>query len=423
MSDAVRRVEPLTSPPDATIVVPGSKSITNRALVCAGLAPGRSELRGIGRADDTDAMIAGISALGAQVVVDGTDAAVIGTSSRGPGRATSIDARLSGTTARFLAPVAALGTEPVRIDGGTPLRARPMGDIVSALETLGAAVQTAPGGHLPFTVRGPLHGGEVTIDSATSSQFASGLLLAAPCLADGLNLRLAGEGVSRPYLDMTMEVMTAFGARVEVPDPLTFQVAPGGYRDAEFQVEPDASAASYFFAVAAITGGRVRIDGLGSTSLQGDLQFVHVLEEMGAAVRMTEHSTEVEGTGHLRGVRVDLRDLSDTAQTVAAVAVFAEGPTTIDGIGFIRRKETDRIGSVATELRRIGIDVDVEADGMTIHPGAPRAGRIETYDDHRMAMSFAVIGLHASGIEIADPGCVSKTFPNFWDTLDQLRTQ
>ena len=423
MTATVQRIEPLTSPPDATIMVPGSKSITNRALVCAGLATGRSELRGIGRADDTDAMIAGISALGAQVAVDGTDASVSGTSGRGPGRAVVLDARLSGTTARFLAPVAALGADPVRIDGGAPLRARPMDDIVSALEAMGAGLETAPGGHLPLTVRGPLRGGEVTIAAATSSQFASGLLLAAPCLAEGLTVRLAGQGVSRPYLDLTVDVMTAFGARVEVPDPLTFHVAPGGYAGVEFRIEPDASAASYFFAAAAITGGRVRIEGLGSASLQGDLQFVHVLEEMGAAVRMTEQSTEVEGTGHLRGVRVDLRDFSDTAQTVAAVAVFADGPTTIDGIGFIRRKETDRIGSVATELRRIGIDVDVEADGMTIHPGTPQPGRIETYDDHRMAMSFAVIGLRAAGIEIADPGCVSKTFPNFWDTLDQLRAE
>jgi 3-phosphoshikimate 1-carboxyvinyltransferase len=198
-------------------------------------------------------------------------------------------------------------------------------------------------------------------------------------------------------------------------------VAFSGYNGRRYAIEPDASAASYFFAAAAISGGRVRVEGIGRASKQGDVAFVEVLERMGAAVTWEDDAITVRGTGTLRGVDVDMRDISDTAQTLAAVAVFADSPTRITGIGYIRRKETDRIGNTVAELRKLGIEAREEADGFVVRPGSPMPGQIETYDDHRMAMSFALLGLRAQGIEIVDPDCVGKTFPVFWSTLDALR--
>jgi 3-phosphoshikimate 1-carboxyvinyltransferase len=264
-------------------------------------------------------------------------------------------------------------------------------------------------------------GGEIRVAGNASSQFLSGLLLAAPAMRTGLTLRLDGELVSQPYVDMTTAVMGGFGVHVERPDAATWRVEPQGYRSAEYVVEPDASAASYAFAVAAIVGGSVRVEGLGTRSLQGDVAFVDLLERMGARVERAETSITVHGTGALRGIEADLSQMSDTAQTLAAVAAFAEGPTRLTGIGFIRRKETDRIGDVVTELRRAGIDADEEPDGFVVRPGPIRPATIETYDDHRMAMSFALLGLRASGIRIADPGCVAKTFPGYWAMLEGLR--
>jgi 3-phosphoshikimate 1-carboxyvinyltransferase len=289
------------------------------------------------------------------------------------------------------------------------------------MSALGAVVAADEPGHLPVSISGPLHGGEVLLASAVSSQFASGLLLAAPCLDAPLTIRLEDEVVSRSYLALTTHVMASFGGRVEAPDPRVLIVHPDGYRATAVAIEPDASAASYFFAAAAITGGRVRIDGLGTDSSQGDLAFVDVLEQMGAQVVRGSGHTEVRGTGSLRGITVDMGDLSDTAQTLAAVAVFADGPTEVTGIGFIRAKETDRIAAVVTELRRCGVHAEEEDDGFVVLPSAPRPTVVQTYDDHRMAMSFALLGLRAPGIAIADPGCVAKTFPDYFDVLESLR--
>jgi 3-phosphoshikimate 1-carboxyvinyltransferase len=224
-----------------------------------------------------------------------------------------------------------------------------------------------------------------------------------------------------PYVQLTIDVMAAFCAEVERPDERTFRVAPDGYAATDYEVEPDASAATYFLAAAAITGGRVRVPGLGTGARQGDAAFADVLARMGAEVIRDEHGVEVIGTRRLHGIEVDLADLSDTAQTLAAVAVFAEGPTRVTGIGFIRRKETDRIAAVVAELRRCGIDAVEEDDGFLIHPGRPRPTTVRTYDDHRMAMSFSLLGLVADGIVIEDPGCVAKTFPGYFEELDRLR--
>lgn len=418
-------IEPVEGPVDATVDLPGSKSLTNRALICAALADGTSELRHPLRADDTEAMIAGLAALGVAVEADWSHdrVAVVGCAGRPRADIALIDARLSGTTSRFLLPVAALGDGLRRVDGANRLRERPMGPALDALRALGADLHEigAPG-HLPVeVVGGTLAGGEVAISGDVSSQFLSGLLLAGPAMRTGLVVRVTTELVSKPYVDMTVAVMAAFGVEAAQPDDGTWIVEPQIYRATTYAIEPDASAASYAFAAAAITGGRVTVTGLGSGSLQGDVAFVDLLERMGARVERTSTSITVEGTGALEGVEADLADISDTAQTLAVVAAFAQGATQVTGIGFIRGKETDRIGAVVTELQRVGIDARETADGFVVHPGAIHPATIETYDDHRMAMSFALLGLRAPGIRIADPSCVAKTFPGYWAMLERLR--
>ncbi|GIE37070.1 3-phosphoshikimate 1-carboxyvinyltransferase [Actinoplanes italicus] len=414
----VLSVEPLTAPVDATVRPPGSKSITNRALLCAALAPGTSTLTGALFADDTRAMMGAIAALGATVALDEEHhtVTVTGIDPAVTGGAGTIDARQSGTTSRFLLPAAALLAGRTVVDGTEQLRARPFGPVLDALRQIGAEVEElgAPG-FLPAAVHGPAHGGPVQVSGHISSQFLSGLLMAGPLMARGLDVSLTSPLVSVPYVEMTKAVMAAFGVTV---DGLT--VASGGYRATGYAIEPDASAASYFLGAAAITGGRVTVSGLGTESLQGDVRFADVLERMGASVTRTADSLTVRGTGSLQGVDVDMADISDTAQTLAAVAVFADSPTRVRGIGFIRGKETDRVGAVVTELRRAGIDAVEDADGFTIHPGGPRPTRFATYEDHRMAMSLSLIGLRAPGIEIVDPGCVAKTYPAYFTDLAAL---
>ncbi|GIF46397.1 3-phosphoshikimate 1-carboxyvinyltransferase [Asanoa ferruginea] len=408
-------VAPLTAPLDATVRPPGSKSITNRALLCAALAPGTSTLTGALFADDTRAMLGAIAALGATVEADPAAATVTvaGVDPRAGRSDAVVDARYSGTTSRFILPAAALRPGRTVVDGTPQLRARPFGPVLDALRDLGALVSA--NGFLPATVSGPLRGGPVRLSGHISSQFLSGLLMAGPLMTDGLSVELTSPLVSVPYVEMTKAVMAAFGVTVD-----GLEVAPGSYRATDYAVEPDASAASYFLGAAAIAGGTVTVRGLGTGSLQGDVGFADVLERMGAKVSRTADSLTVSGGGTLTGVDVDMADISDTAQTLAAVAVFADSPTRVRGIGFIRGKETNRVAAVVTELRRAGIDAVEDADGFTIHPGPPRPTRFATYDDHRMAMSLSLLGLRAPGIEIADPGCVAKTYPDFFSALAAL---
>ena len=425
MGDDVRAVEPLAEPPDATVRVPGSKSLTNRALVAAALASGTSTLEGALFADDTEAMIAALDALGLDLDAQPERQRVVvtGCGGRVPDGPAHLDVRLSGTTARFLAPLLALGSGRYVLDAAGPFRARPMGTVLDAVARLGATVEPlGRAGHLPAVIHADrARGGRLEVAGDVSSQFLSGLLLAGPAMPDGLEVTLTTELVSAPYVELTLGVMEAFGAAARRTDERTFEVPGDGYRATTYRVEPDASAATYLLAAAAITGGRVRVAGLTRHATQGDAAFADVLAAMGAEVVRDAHGTEVVGTGRLHGVDVDLADLSDTAQTLAAVAVFADSPTRVRGIGFIRRKETDRIHAVVTELRRCGIEAHEEDDGFVIHPGRPTPTVVATYDDHRMAMSFALLGLVAPGIAIADPGCVAKTFPDYFEVLDALR--
>ena len=307
-----------------------------------------------------------------------------------------LDAALSGTTSRFIAPVAALGRSTVVLDGAGPLRLRPMGEMFDALTAMGCVlVPLGDPGCLPVQIEAQgLAGGPIELRGDVSSQFLSGLLLAAPEMEAGLQVEMVSDLVSKPYVEMTLKVMRAFGAQTTHENFRRLSVEPTGYRAVrEFVVEPDASAASYFFAAAALLGGSVTIRGLGTDSLQGDLSFVDLLERMGAQVTRTATSTQVVGTGRLHGIEVDMAEISDTAQTLAAIAPFADSPTRVTGIGFIRAKETDRIAAVVTELQRLGISAVEEPDGFLIHPGVPNPGEVQTYRDHRMAMSFALVGL------------------------------
>jgi len=331
----------------------------------------------------------------------------------------TVDARQSGTTGRFLPPLVALGTAPVVVDGDDQLRGRPMNDQIVALRDLGVSVvELGAPGRLPLRITGPIGRGSVAVAADVSSQFVSGLLLCGA--VRGLDLRITSDTISRPYVDMTIAVMSAFGADVSIGRAGRFTVG-GGYRSpGTYAIEPDASAASYFLAAAAITGGRVRIEGLGRDSLQGDIAFADVLAEMGAQVAIDADSVEIRG-GELRGIDVDLRHISDTAPTLAVVAAFATGTTTVSGIGFIREKESDRIAGPVNELVRCGVSAEETSDGFIVRPeGPPRAATFNTYDDHRMAMAFALPGLRIPGVVIRDPGCVAKTWPDYFSVFEAL---
>ena len=417
MPDDAIAIEPLAAPPSASVRPPGSKSITNRALLCAALAEGTSTLRGALFAQDTAAMMDAVAALGAVLDADEASATVMVTGSGRPARQARIDARQSGTTSRFILPAAALGAGRVLVDGDAQLRGRPFGPLLEASAALGARVEElGEPGRLPVAVRGPATGGRVRLPGHISSQFLSGLLLAAPLMARGLEVELSSPLVSAPYVRMTASVMDAFGVTVD-----GLAVEPSRYVPSDLAIEPDASAAAYFFAAAAICGGRVTVEGLGASAIQGDVAFVEVLERMGASVQRGPDSITVSGDGRLSAIDADLADISDTAQTLAAVAVFAQGTTRVSGVGFIRAKESDRIGDLVTELRRAGIDASAQDDGFSVAGGAPAPVRFRTYDDHRMAMSLALIGLRAPGIVIEDPGCVAKTYPGFFADLERLR--
>lgn len=410
---------------------PGSKSITNRALILAALGTGTSHLGGVLDSQDTRVMVESLRRLGISVNHQPSDCTAVVTGCGGLPPAASADLWLenSGTSIRFLTAVAALGRGTYRLDGNARMRERPIGELCEALNALGANVVCEEGNACPPLVvtAARLPGGRAQVGAEKSSQFLSALLMAAPCAQGPVELVVQGALVSEPYVEMTLRMMQAFGVQVEPgvkrgDEQRTserYRIVPQRYKGTDYEVEPDASAASYFFAAAAITGGAVTVQGLSRGSLQGDVRFAMVLEQMGCDVEWGDSSITVRGKA-LRGVDVDMNEISDTAQTLAAVGPFAAGPTRIRNVAHIRHKETDRIKAVAAELVRLGIKVDEHADGLTIHPGPLRGTTVETYDDHRMAMSFALIGLRVPGIRIADPGCTAKTYPGFFDDLKSL---
>ena len=416
-------VTPLERPPDATIRVPGSKSVTNRALVIAALAEGHSRILNPLFSDDSFWLMNALVRLGIEVSADGERGEIYVSGQSGEIYASGVDLFVgnAGTVARFLPPVLALGKGPYTVDGVPRMRERPVEDLVDAMRQLGAAVEyVGEVAKFPLTIKGGgIPGGEARVSASKSSQFISGLLMASPYAETPVTLHPEGRK-EWPYVGITVALMRAFGVEV-VEANGRFIVAPAMYSSREYEVEPDASGASYFMAAAAVTGGRVSIPGLGSSSPQGDLRFAGVLHDMGCRVEITPDFIEVQGPDHLQGVEVDMNAFSDTMITLSAIAPFATSPTTIKNVAHTRLQETDRLSAVATELSRLGIKTQITPSSIRIIPDQVQSGVVRTYGDHRIAMAFAVTGLVASGIRIENPGCVTKTFPGFFVALESLR--
>ncbi len=422
MPDSIE-IQPARGPIRARVRPPGSKSITNRALICAALAGGTSTLRGALDSEDTRVMIEGLQAMG--VGVDVRDAGetllVEGCHGTPQAKRATIHVANSGTTIRFLTALTTLARGEFRFDGIARMRQRPIGDLAASLRQLGADVQCKGEEQCPPVVvhADRLPGGETTIRGNVSSQFLSGLLMAAPCARQTVKVLVEGTLVSIPYVRMTLRVMESFGVVPQVLPDYREIVVPvdNGYLACDYPIEPDASAASYFWAAAAVTDGEVTVEGLSRDSLQGDVLFTDCLAEMGCGVRYNSDSVTVVG-GPLRGIDVDMNAISDTVQTLAVVALFAEGTTRIRNVAHIRHKETDRIAALATELRKLGAEVVERADGLDITAGQPTSATVDTYNDHRMAMSFAIAGLVRPGVVIRDPGCTAKTYPRYFQDLE-----
>ncbi|MEV6016065.1 3-phosphoshikimate 1-carboxyvinyltransferase [Streptomyces sp. NPDC051997] len=401
----------------AVVDIPGSKSITARALFLAAAADGVTRLVRPLRSDDTEGFAEGLTRLGYRVGRT-PDSWHIDGRPQGPAAVRAdVYCRDGATTARFLPTLAAAGHGTYRFDASAQMRRRPLGPLSRALRDLGVDLRHEEAeGHHPLTVtaRG-VEGGTVTLDAGQSSQYLTALLLLGPLTRTGLRIEVT-DLVSAPYVGITLAMMRAFGARVTVEGDV-FEVAPGGYRATTYPVEPDASTASYFFAAAALTGREVTVHGLGSNALQGDLAFVDVLRRMGARVETGPGSTTVRGSGELRGLTVNMRDISDTMPTLAAIAPFASGPVRIEDVANTRVKECDRLDACAENLRALGVRVETGPDWIEVRPGVPAATGIRTYGDHRIAMAFAVTSLRAPGIVFDDPGCVRKTFPDFHEVF------
>lgn len=410
---------------DGDVTLPGSKSITNRALLAAALADGRSTLEQALLSEDTAIFSDCLRRLGFEVASDSArhSFAVVGRGGAVPVADADLFVGNAGTAARFITALTGLGAGTYRFDGVAAMRKRPMRELLDVLVDFGATVAyDGEPGAMPFTLttRG-FGGGAITTQADRTSQHLTALLLIAPYATRDTTINVGETLVSRPYLVTTCGLMEQWGVQVERTGETVFHIRAGQrYQPQHFVVEPDASGASYFFAAAAALGGRVRVRHLGRGSLQGDARFVDVLEAMGCDVIRDEHFIEVSRSGPLRGVDVDLNDMSDTMPTLAALAPFAEGPVTIRHVEHTRWKETDRIHAVVTELRRLGALVEERRDGLTVMPGPLQGATVQTYNDHRIAMSFAITGLRVPGLLIADPGCTAKTFPDFFERLFAL---
>ena len=418
-------------PVDASVRVPGSKSITNRALPLAFLAEGESELRGCLRSDDTDVMTKALQALGAEIDEDDTTLRVLGKGADFPPARAPLYIQNSGTSARFLTAITTVGAGPVVVDGNPRMRARPISHLRDALEGLGARLEILGDNDCPPVkiMGGGLPGGSVYMDASASSQYVSAVLMVAPYARQDVQIHFLGAIVSRPYIDLTLEVMEAFGVEAswgastgEVGDDTLIVEAGQRYQPRTYQVEADASSAVYPLCAAAITGGRVEIEGIPNDSIQADLAILDLLEAMGCRVRRGDNTIEL--IGPKKGLKslgeVNMNDSPDAALAYAVVALFADGPTVIKDIWNLKIKETDRLAALETELCRMGARAEAGQDWLRIQPGPLHDAAIDTYDDHRMAMSFALAGLRVPGISINDPGCVSKTWPDFFDVLEGL---
>lgn len=432
------RIVPIARPLNAIVRVPGSKSLTNRALLLAALANGTTKLTNALFSDDSKYFAQALQALGFDVQLDeaNSEMTVTGLSGDIPVRQAALFIGNAGTAARFLTAFVKLGHGAYIIDGDARMRERPIGGLLQALNKLAdkdQSIITDPWmlasdySHVcpPVLIRAyGLYGGKTRVAGNISSQYLSALLMIAPYAQTSVEIELATDLNSKPYVDMTLSMMKDFGVEVQRDGYKAFVIPTASYQApiSAYSIESDASAASYFFAAPAICGGTVKVENISRNSVQGDIRFLDVLSEMGCMVAEEGNSLIVTCNSRLKGLDVNLRDLPDTAQTLAAIAPFASTPTRIGGIASARHKETDRIHATCAELARLGAQVDEHEDGMTIYPASNlQPANIQTYNDHRMAMSFSLIGLRFDGVTIENPSCVSKTFPNFFDVLESLR--
>ncbi len=440
MPPSALKITPIPYPLNATVRAPGSKSLTNRALLIAALANGTTHLTNALFSDDSQYFAKALQILGFDVQLNEQNVSmtVTGWGGKIPATQAGLFIGNAGTAARFLTAFLTLGHGEYILDGEPRMRERPIGDLVEALAQLGAKIEPIPNSE--FRIRNSqicppikiiasgLPGGKTKIAGDISSQFLSALMMTAPYARSPIEVELTTDLNSKPYVDMTIAIMKDFGVEVERSQYSSFTMHPSSYSPiTNYPIESDASAASYFFAAPAICGGTVKVENISRKSVQGDVAFVDVLKQMGCIVGENHNSILVTRNSSLHGVDVDMRDIPDTAQTLAAIAPFADSSTRIRGIASARLKETDRVHATCVELDRLGVRVEEHEDGMTIyptfnlHPSTFKPANIQTYNDHRMAMAFSLIGLRFDGVTIENPSCVSKTFPNFFDVLETLR--
>ncbi|MHB1461433.1 MAG: 3-phosphoshikimate 1-carboxyvinyltransferase [Armatimonadota bacterium] len=422
------KIIPATQPITATVQVPGSKSITNRAMLLAALSDGYLELHGALHSEDTQVMRDALVALG--IPTSSTKDGLItvqGQRGRIPYSQAELFVGNAGTAARFLTAAVCLGEGSYEIDGVERMRQRPIGELLDTLRSLGAVIEELDNeGVLPIKIQAlGLLGGEVTMRGAVSSQFISAIMISAPYAQRDTHIKLEGPIVSRPFLDMTLSMMHQFGVRadwqgntINIPCGQSYRASmhPNGH----YNVEPDATAASYFWAAAALTGGDVCVPGIPQDALQGDVQFVKLLSSMGCSVLADDLGLHVRASGQLKGINADMGDISDTFLTLAAIAPFASSPVEIRGVEHSRKQECDRISAVCTELKALGAKVEEHADGLKIWPSTLHGGSVKTYHDHRMAMAFSLIGLRVPDVVIEGAECVNKTFPDYWQRLSSI---
>lgn len=426
---------PLTGGHHIEVVVPGSKSITNRALLLGALAKGKTTLKGVLFSDDSRVFMKALEDIGFKVHINEKEKTVSmeGLGGKIPTGKTldgeterKIYVGSAGTAARFLTAMLALSGQKFLVESSEQMKMRPMEPLLRALEELGAKFKYLEKPYrFPFRILGreERNPGQVDLNIDQSSQFLSALLLSGVMCREGLSIHLTGKRNAKAYVTISMQMMAAFGGQVEQIDEDTYQVLPEqSYEAREYQIEPDVSAACYFYAMAAVTGNEVKVMHVHSDTTQGDIRFLEVLEKMGCRIREEQDGIIVNGAdiGRLKGVSVNMSNFSDQTITLAAIAPFADSDTVIDGVGHIRGQESDRIRGIVTELGRMGISCEEREDGLTIHPGEVGPAVIETYDDHRMAMAFAVTGCQAKGIVIDNPECCGKTFENYFEVLTNL---
>lgn len=424
------KVKPVNAPVNCVVEVPGSKSMTNRGLLMAAMSDGECQLNGVLFSDDSRHFLSSLISLGYVIEANEVEKYVVlcGHGRKIPKKNAVINVGSAGTAARFLTAMLAISDGEYTIECSDQMKKRPMKPLFDALTSIGAEfTYLEQEGHLPAKVKGASYGGkvpgtQVDIDISESTQFLSALMMIAPALDKGLNIRVTSEKKTGSYIRITMAMMKNYGCQVAYEDGEYLVNAHQSYMAGIYQIEPDVSAACYFYAAAAITGGSVLVRNVHSISMQGDMKFLSVLESMGCTIKHEPAGIRVDGpeNGRLKGIEVDMNDFSDQTMTLAAVAVYAAGETYIKNIGHIRLQESDRINAVATELRSMGIEVEEGQDYLRITPGIPEATVVKTYNDHRMAMAFALIGLKTEGIIIDEYKCCGKTFENYFEVMDNI---